>query len=208
MKPDLSYLAARRQLEAMGARVFEVGIRDKAGRMLIRSWALEKVLEALAWLKRENALGSDIYVRPAGDVSAGIVLVDDLTRGALERMRADGLAPACVVETSPGNMQAWIRVSDAPLDPEVATEVAKMLATEYGGDPNSADWRHFGRLAGLTNQKPHHRDGALRLLGLDPQLPHAPTQSRPCGVGSGEGAWRSGNFKVTLFEKMIRSEGL
>jgi hypothetical protein len=27
----------------------------------------------------------------------------------------------------------------------------------FGGDPSSADWRHFGRLAGFTNQKPTRR---------------------------------------------------
>lgn len=27
----------------------------------------------------------------------------------------------------------------------------------FGGDPSSADWRHFGRLAGFTNAKPERR---------------------------------------------------
>ena len=34
---------------------------------------------------------------------------------------------------------------------------AKILAERFGGDPNSADWRHFGRLAGFTNPKPQYR---------------------------------------------------
>lgn len=32
--------------------------------------------------------------------------------------------------------------------------MARQLAREYRGDPASADWRHVGRLAGFTNQKP------------------------------------------------------
>jgi hypothetical protein len=64
-----------------------------------------------------------------------------------------------IVESSPDNFQAWVRVHENRLEPKLATEVAMMLAKEYGGDPNSADWRHFGRLAGLTNAKPHHKDG-------------------------------------------------
>lgn len=158
VKPDRSYLAARRQLDAMGVDTFEIGIRDQSGRMLIRTWDKAKVLESLSWLKRENARGADVYVRPAGQANAGLVLVDDLTRGALARMKADGLAPAAVTETSPDNFQAWVRVHDKPIPPELATEVAADLANRYGGDPNSADWRHFGRLAGLTNQKPLHKD--------------------------------------------------
>ena len=96
MKPDRSYLAARRQLDAMGVERFEVGIRDQAGRMLIRTWSKSETLESMAWLKRENAKGADVYVRPAGETNAGLVLVDDLNRGQLARMKAAGLTPASV----------------------------------------------------------------------------------------------------------------
>jgi len=161
---DRSYLAARRQLEAMGATSFEIGIRDRQGRMLLRTWTKAETLAAMPWLKRENAKGADVYVRPASQdgQNAGIVLVDDLNRSALTQMQADGLNPASVTETSPGNFQAWVRVYDQPISTEAATAVAVELARRYGGDPNSADWRHFGRLAGLTNQKPIHRDQAGR----------------------------------------------
>lgn len=158
MKPDRSYLAARRQLDAMGVERFEVGIRDRAGRMLIRTWSKPEVLKSMAWLKRENARGADVYVRPAGETNAGLVLVDDLSRGQLARMKDAGLTPACVTETSPDNFQAWVRVHEGRLEPKLATEVARMVAEEYGGDPNAADWRHFGRLAGLTNNKPQYKD--------------------------------------------------
>ena len=157
MKPDRSYLAARRQLDAMGVERFEVGIRDQAGRMLTRTWSKAETLRPCRG-SRENAKGADVYVRPAGETNAGVVLVDDLNRGQLARMQAAGMTPASVIETSPDNFQAWVRVHDKRLEPKLATEVATMLAKEYGGDPNSADWRHFGRLAGLTNAKPKHKD--------------------------------------------------
>jgi anti-sigma28 factor (negative regulator of flagellin synthesis) len=32
----------------------------------------------------------------------------------------------------------------------------------YGGDPNSADWRHFGRLAGFTNRKPEYEVNGMQ----------------------------------------------
>jgi hypothetical protein len=62
-----------------------------------------------------------------------------------------------VVETSPGHLQAWVQISQSPLEPGVATAAARELARLYGGDPASADWRHLGRLAGFTNQKPCRR---------------------------------------------------
>ncbi len=53
--------------------------------------------------------------------------------------------------------QAWVRLSDRPLLPQLATEAAKELTERYGGDANSADWRHNGRLAGYTNRKEEHQ---------------------------------------------------
>ena len=50
-----------------------------------------------------------------------------------------------------------MHVSSTPLEPDLATAVGRHLARLYGGDPASTDWRHLGRLAGLTNQKPHKR---------------------------------------------------
>jgi hypothetical protein len=43
------------------------------------------------------------------------------------------------------------------LNRELSTHAAKALVRRFGGDPSSADWRHFGRLAGFTNQKPTRR---------------------------------------------------
>ena len=71
-------------------------------------------------------------------------------------MKAEGFAPAAVVETSPGNFQAWLKHGEV-LDEVTSTRAAKLLAERFGGDPGSADWRHFGRLAGFTNPKPSRR---------------------------------------------------
>lgn len=126
--------------------------------MMNREWSGAEVEQSTAWLKRMNAKGNDIYIRPAGE--HGLVLMDDLTPGALRNMARDGFAPAATIETSPGNYQAWVKLSDRPLSAEVRHIAARGLAQRYGGDPNSADSRHYGRLAGFTNQKPEHtREG-------------------------------------------------
>ncbi len=154
---DRSLEAIQRQVTALGVPRFEVGIRDaKTGQMMNRTWSRAELLaeQSVAWLKRMNAKGNDVYIRPAGE--HGLVLVDDLKPQALERMKADGLDPAAIIETSPGNYQAWIKLSDSPLSADVRRIAAQDLARRYGGDPNSADSRHYGRLAGFTNQKPQH----------------------------------------------------
>jgi len=146
--------AVRRQLAAMGCDRYAIGVRDPARGMLTREGSAAEIVAGIGWLKAMNAQGSDIYVRPAE--SSGVVLVDDLSAGALKELARDGLMPAAVTETSPDTYQAWVRVSDGPLLPEIATEAAREVAERYEGDPKSADWRQYGRLAGFTNQQPEH----------------------------------------------------
>lgn len=66
-------------------------------------------------------------------------------------MTADGLAPAALIETSPANYQAWIKLSEKPISAELRKALAQKLARQYGGDPAIADAQHYGRLAGFTN---------------------------------------------------------
>ena len=147
----------RRQLLALESLQYKIGVFDR-NRMTRRRWALDKVLASVGWLAYRNVKGGHIYVRPAG---TEFVLVDDATEAALKAMGGDGLAAAAVVETSPGNHQAWLRF-ERPLGRELATGMAQVLAARYGCDPGSADFRHLGRAAGFTNRKRKYADGEGR----------------------------------------------
>jgi hypothetical protein len=152
--------AAEQQIAAMGASVYEVGLynpeAERAGQpvMLPRTWDVAGLLRSISWLRLQNSTGRNIYVRPRGEHN--LSLVDDLAAAAVERMKAAGFAPALVVETSPGNFQAWLK-HPCPLRKELSTAVARRLAAEFGGDSGAADWRHFGRLVGFTNRKETRR---------------------------------------------------
>ena len=156
---DRSLEALQRQIAALNVPRFEVGIREaKTGQMMNREWSRAEVEQSTAWLKRMNAKGNDIYIRPAGE--HGLVLVDDLKPEALKAMHNRGYTPAATVETSPGNYQAWVKLSDKPVSAETRRIAAQELAKTFGGDLNSAGSAHYGRLAGFTNQKPEHtREG-------------------------------------------------
>ena len=154
--------AVQLQLQAMGASRYELGVRvpadkseDGKSRMILRNNLTNgEVFEKLDWLAAENAKGHHIYIRPSG--MSQLTLIDDLTRNSMKRLIDTKYTPACVVETSPGNFQAWLKHAWT-LTAQEGTVVAKILAERFGGDPNSADWRHFGRLAGFTNPKPQYR---------------------------------------------------
>ena len=165
--------AIERQITAMGADVFEVGLFKprtpgdsySEPEMLPRVWDRETLLRSVSWLCYQNARGRNVYVRPSGEHH--LSLVDDLTAGAIERMRTEGFTPAIVVETSPGNFQAWLNHGQA-LPKHISTLAARSLAERFGGDKGAADWRHFGRLAGLTNRKEKYRsdDGRYPFVRL------------------------------------------
>jgi len=156
-KGDRTAEAVRAQLAGMGAERYDVGVYDRQNdaMLLRREWMPAQVEASVGWFKVMNAQGRDIYIRPSG--SSGLYIVDDVPAATVERMRAEGYAPGAVVETSPGNHQAWVRVSDTPLSKGEGTAVARELAERFGGDMSSANWRHMGRLAGFTNRKEEHR---------------------------------------------------
>jgi hypothetical protein len=90
-------------------------------------------------------------------------LVDDLTAQAVAGMKREGFSPALVVRTSPGNHQVWLK-HPMQLDRELGTAAARALAERFGGDKGAADWRHFGRLAGLANRKAKYADPVTGLF--------------------------------------------
>jgi RepB DNA-primase from phage plasmid len=151
--------AVRRQVEAMGAATFEVGVlipgKDAGAArgdtaMLLRTWDTETIHRSTPWLRAKNAAGAAIYIRPHGEHR--LSLVDDLTAAAVQQMKEHGFEPTLIVETSPSNFQAWLDHGTI-LDKRTSTTAAKALADRFGGDPGAADWRHFGRLAGFVNRK-------------------------------------------------------
>jgi hypothetical protein len=155
MSDSITSITARRQLAAMGSESFDIGVLRQSGRMLLRErWSAEHVVSVLKWLRRENARGGQIFVRPHGEHA--LSLLDDLTSSAIFELRHSGFDPAVIVETSRWNFQAWLNHGRV-LNRKLSTQSAKELVGRFGGDPSSADWRHFGRLAGYTNQKPTRR---------------------------------------------------
>jgi hypothetical protein len=110
---------------------------------------------SIAWLRHQNREGGNIYIRPNGEHN--LSLIDDLKKDQVTAMKKAGFTPALVVETSPSNYQAWLKHPET-LDKETSTVTARALAKKFGGDLGSADWRHFGRLAGFTNRKSKHQD--------------------------------------------------
>jgi hypothetical protein len=160
--------AVEKQARAMSASAFEVGLFDPTaakGVMLPRVWDLDTLLRSVSWLRLKNSQGRNIYIRPHGEHA--LSLIDDASPQAVEQLKSEGFAPAVVLETSPKNFQAWLCHGQI-LPKQLSTFAAKLLASRFGGDSASADWRHYGRLAGFTNRKDKYRrtDGSFPYVRL------------------------------------------
>ncbi len=163
---NLTLQAIRRQITAMPHDLFLIRLIHCQTRRAFpgeRLWTANQLLHpaTVRFLRVRNREGCDVYIQPyAENRNPGYILVDlDHTHPAvIETMRTHGHEPCVVLQTSPGNLQVWVHVSAAPLEPAVASQIGKQLAHLYGGDPASTDWRHLGRLAGFTNQKPQRRN--------------------------------------------------
>ena len=168
MSTDKTTEAVEKQARAMRASIFEVGLFDPTadhGAMLPRVWDLDTLLRSVSWLRLKNSQGRNIYIRPRGEHA--LSLIDDASPQTIELLKSEGFAPAVILETSPRNFQAWLCHGQI-LPKQLSTFAARLLASRFGGDPASADWRHYGRLAGFTNRKDKYRrkDGTFPYVRL------------------------------------------
>jgi len=101
---DRTLEAIRRQVALMGVSRYEIVLIDaKCKKEQRREWSVVELARSVAWLKRMNARGNDVFVRPVGE--HGLVLLDGLRDEMLTTMRSEGFDPAVVVQTEPGRYQ-------------------------------------------------------------------------------------------------------
>ena len=107
---DSTSKSVARQLKAMDCAKYRIGAFDRENKTMTLRRFLEpgEVMGMVPWLKHQNASGKDIYITQADGQDRALLLVDDLAWQRVEAMAGLGVAPACVVETSPGNFQAWV----------------------------------------------------------------------------------------------------
>ena len=196
----LTLAAIRRQLAAMPHDLYLIRLIHSPTRRAFpgeRLWTAAQLTHpaTVRFLRLRNREGCDIYLQPyAPDGNPGYILVDldQASPAVIETMRSNGHAPCVVLQTSPGNLQAWVHVSISPMEPALASGIGKRLARLYGGDTASTDWRHLGRLAGFTNQKPRRRGPSgyapwvqiyHARAGLAPQGAALLLAAQDCGCG-------------------------
>ena len=133
---------------------FGKGKGSDGGERIYSAGEVEKMIPEL---RGHNARGADIYVTPI-DPGHHYLLVDDLTTDSKAAFDAAGYQPCLVQESSPGNRQAVLKVSNLGHSEEnsVANQVFRGINKRYG-DANISAARHPFRMAGFGNKKPKHQ---------------------------------------------------
>jgi hypothetical protein len=130
----------------------------------------------MAWLKRMNARGFDVLVRPDG--AHGLVLLDGLNKADLQLLREWGFAPSALVDPGAGQYQAWVKLSVQPLAEPLRSLAAVGMVEGLSRHGAQAVSRADGRLAGFTNQQEHRPGGrhpyVLMAYGESNVAPAAP----------------------------------
>lgn len=167
-------------MTALGCAQFIVRLVEaKNGKQETRQWSGLELLRSLAWLKRMNARGYDVTVRPAGQ--HGLVLLDGLQQADVQRMDARGWHSAAVVEVQHGRFQAWIKLSVHPVADALRGQAASRLAAELCRSVSAITVAEFGALAGLTCHAPRMAEGqAARYALLQASSGAVASAAAPC----------------------------
>lgn len=112
----------------------------------------DQVKDLIPTLIEHNARGGNIFITPI-DQHMQHVLIDDLNAEKLQELRQRGYDPALVQETSPGSIQAVLKLPQ--LDKVATNEWFKDLNRDLGDDQITG-LVHPIRLAGFHNMKPKH----------------------------------------------------
>lgn len=107
-----------------------------------------------------------------------LVLLDDLgTKIPFDALR---LTPTCLVETSPGNFQAWLFLAQPERNQQKAQALIDGLIAAGASDPGAGNLTRYGRLPTGVNGKAQYqgKDGEFsqRVLAWTPSRRYTPEQ--------------------------------
>jgi len=117
-------------------------------RCLTKLWDAQQVLSNIPLLVTENNKGRNIYIRP---LDKRFILLDDLERCVLDSLAE--IKPCLLMETSPGNYQAWLKLQEVPAERSELLQIWRRLAARFNADMASAKPDQIGRLPGFYNRK-------------------------------------------------------
>jgi hypothetical protein len=157
---DRTSKAVEKQIEALGVEQFDILLTDKNNQKIHKTWHKFEFRKGISWLKRMNARGYSIEIKPHGN-EHGLVLIEKLSKNGIQALKEKGWEPALALETSKDHYQAWIKLSKENIDPIIRESFYKNSLKQEKID-------QYGLLAGFTNQEIELNE--LNQEGLKPYI--------------------------------------
>lgn len=156
--PNSNAATQQAQIKAFGKIQLQLSIGVASGGMIKRDFNSDSWDKFRGFAARHNIKGDAVYIAPHPDSEHAFILLDDLTSQNLNQMKIDEIEPAILVESSPNNWQAWVKLSDKPLTKQQRLEASRLLTKKYEADGAAIGSARIGRLAGFSNRKEKYRD--------------------------------------------------
>lgn len=139
---DRSYEAVQRQVAGIGCQRYEVLLVDDQGEVKQkRDWTEKQLLDSVPWLKRMNARGHDVLVRPGG---SSLALLDGLTKADTVKLERSNVPYSAKIQIEENRFQIWLQLGSAAASGKVRDWISESL-----GLPRP-DIAKFGALAGFV----------------------------------------------------------
>lgn len=151
---DRTSQAVEKQIEALGVEKFDILLIDQNYNEIHKTWNREELRKSIPWLKRMNARGHNVGIKPHGD--HGLVLATGLDERKLKDLEKAGFKAAVAIENGAGEYEAWIKLSKQAVELQIREVFQAKVSLSHG----LGRFKEYGRLAGFTNQDQHsHREG-------------------------------------------------
>lgn len=132
-------------------------IKMPDGTVTEKLYSKDELLSLVPKLNNENWRREyNVFVTPVDDTHH-YILLDDLTKQTLREIEQLDVKPCVVQQSSPGSLQAVVKVEADKVDRKAASEWFKEMNRQYG-DAKISGLIHPFRAAGFRNMKPKHLD--------------------------------------------------
>lgn len=127
------------------------------GGLVSRGFTPDEVQYKATLIEKLDSQGKNIYYTPISQ-NKHHILIDDMTKGSLQKLLNDGYKPAVIIESSPDNYQAILNIPKIAneFDKDISNKLMIELNTEYG-DPKIQGAIHPHRTPGTHNAKKKHQ---------------------------------------------------
>ncbi|MDJ0842480.1 MAG: DNA-primase RepB domain-containing protein [Acidobacteriota bacterium] len=156
-----------RFLAATGCLEYEIALRDRLHQLETHALTGTDILDHLGWLKRENARGAAVFIKP----ERHWILVDNISPEGVASLRDEGFEP-CLTVHKGYDVQTWVELPRGRYTDAETDSIRREFQRRFGQSPYP-ELDSYSRLPGFTNSSNLDADPRrryTRIMGIIPKI--------------------------------------